>query len=163
MKKTGLADSPLFYIPSSAVSNMDPVQDDGNRGATSDAKDVYPPVDKKPDQQRSKASSGSNDTMVSRDRDTTAPRSHEAVTPLASEMVEQIRRAVKEVGKEAATHRFSAEEKQAVGQIVFSYKQQGIRTSENEIARISINYLVRDYRQRGSQSILAQILKELNE
>ena len=43
------------------------------------------------------------------------------------------------------------------------YKGQGIRTSENEITRIAINYLVENYKQDGENSILARVIERLNE
>jgi hypothetical protein len=43
-----------------------------------------------------------------------------------------------------------------------TYKRQGIRTSENEITRIAINYIIAEYKQNGEESILAKILKRLN-
>ena len=75
---------------------------------------------------------------------------------------ELVRKSVKQIGKEAATHRFTLEEKNQLADIEYTYKRQGIRTSENEITRISINYFIEDYRKNGEQSILAKILKRLN-
>ena len=69
---------------------------------------------------------------------------------------------VKQIGKEAATHRFTLEEKNILADIEYSYRRQGIRTSENEIARIAVNYLSQDYRINGETSILAKVLKLLN-
>ena len=37
------------------------------------------------------------------------------------------------LGKEAATYRFTQDEKRALSGIVYAYKEQGIKTSENEI------------------------------
>ena len=92
--------------------------------------------------------------MVSRHHDTTESWFHETL--------ESIRQAVKEVGKEAATHRFTVAEKRAIGKIVFTYQQEGIKTSENEIVRIAINYLLKDYEANGEDGILAQVLEKLN-
>jgi hypothetical protein len=92
----------------------------------------------------------------------TLPRHHDTTTPWYHEVIETIRRAVREQGKEAATHRFTTAEKRALAEIIFTYRQQGLRTSENEIARIAINFAVEDYRRHGQASLLAQVLKELN-
>lgn len=83
------------------------------------------------------------------------PRHHDA-------SIEVVRKAVKACGKEAATHRFTLAEKRAIAAIVYAYKGQGIRTSENEIARIAINYLISDYRQNGRRSVLQQVIEALN-
>ena len=94
-------------------------------------------------------------------RDTTIPRNHDTTVP-DNDIFELTRKAVKQIGKEAATHRFTLEEKNMLADIEYSYRRQGIRTSENEIARIAVNYLAQDYRKNGENSILAKILKLLN-
>lgn len=96
-------------------------------------------------------------------RDTTTPRHHGTVIPRHHDnIIETTRRAVKQLGKEAATHRFTIEEKKALKSIERDYEERDIRTSENEITRISINYIIEDYRKNGNDSILARILKLLN-
>ena len=77
-------------------------------------------------------------------------------------MVESVRLAVKEFGKEAATHRFTKSEKEAVASIVYASRRQGIRTTENEITRIAVNFIIRDHNARGKQSLLAKTLHALN-
>ena len=91
------------------------------------------------------------------------PRNHDT-TPHDQEasIEEKVRKAVKQVGKEAATHRFTLEEKNMLTDIEYSYRRQGIRTSENEITRIAINYCVEEYRKNGENSLLAKVLKRLN-
>ena len=78
-------------------------------------------------------------------------------------MVRRIRGAVKNLGKEAATHRFTQEEKDKIADIVYTYHRQGYKTSENEIARIGINWLINEFQENGSQSILHRVLKALKE
>lgn len=95
------------------------------------------------------------ETTIPRHRDTTIPS-------ISNDVVETIRKAVKQLGKEAATHRFTKEEKDAVARIVYEYNLRGIRTSENEIARIGIHYLLEDYQARGKDSILAKVVDALN-
>jgi hypothetical protein len=82
--------------------------------------------------------------------------------PDRAEDLEAIRKAVKQLGKEAAVYRFTPEEKKALRAIVYTYKSRGIRTSENEITRIAINFLVADYRENGQSSTLARVLELLN-
>lgn len=104
-----------------------------------------------------------HDTMTPRHHDTIIPFNHDTTTPReGSDIFEVVRKSVKQIGKEAATHRFTLEEKNAFADIEYTYKRQGIRTSENEITRIAINYFIEDYRQNGEDSLLANILKRLN-
>lgn len=95
--------------------------------------------------------------------DTTVPSNHDTmVPPTEDEIVEEVRKAVRQIGKEPATQRLTLEEKQALADIEYSYKRQSIKTSGNEIIRIATNYIVRDYQQNGEISILAKVLKRLN-
>jgi len=103
-----------------------------------------------------KVKKGSHDTTIPPYHDTLTPRYHDTT-------VEKVRKRVKEFGKEAATHRFTDKEKGVVAEIIFTYKSQGIRTSENEITRIAINYAIEDYKENGENSILDKVLKALNE
>jgi len=96
-------------------------------------------------------------------RDTKQPRHHDTMTPRYRDTtIEVIRAAVKVFGKEAATHRFTLEEKKAIADIVYSYRRTGIKTSENEISRIGVNFLIEDYRKNGESSLLHKVLKALN-
>jgi hypothetical protein len=88
--------------------------------------------------------------------DTMTPRYHDTA------MVETVRKALMTFGKEAATHRFTPEEKQGIAEIIFAFRQENIRTSENEIARISINWLILDYQQHKDDSVLYKVLLALN-
>jgi hypothetical protein len=99
------------------------------------------------------------------ERDTTVPRHHDTMTPRYHEtdpLFEKTRRAVKHLGKEAATHRFTLEEKRMLKKIEHEYALKGIRTSENEITRIAINYLCEEYKNNKESSILAKVLALLN-
>ena len=126
-----------------------------------------PGTDNHQDTQRGEAGG----TVIPRYRDTTTPSHHGTMPPrhsdteaiLTTDVFQIVRKAVKEFGKEAATHRFTQAEKQTIAELVYSYKARGIRTSENEIARIAINYLVHDYHVNGERSILHQCLVSLNE
>jgi len=100
-----------------------------------------------------------NGTETPRHRGPTTP---EAAPTVAEDLIETIRRAVKPPGKEDATYRFSAEEKTALADIVYSYGSAGTRTSQNEITRIAINNLLEDYRANGAESVLVRVLERLN-
>src|SRR2546430_14442599 len=87
---------------------------------------------------------------VKTNNNTVIPRHHDTMASLNQDnTIETIRKAVKHLGKEAATYRFTQEEKMALSDIVYTYKGQGVRTSENEITRIAINFLVEDYKENG--------------
>jgi hypothetical protein len=77
--------------------------------------------------------------------------------------IEAIRKSVKHPGKEVTFVRLTNKEKEQLGDIVYTYKKQGIKTSENEIARIGLNQLVEDYKTNGQNSTLAKVLKALND
>ena len=108
-----------------------------------------------------------NDTVIPRHHDTTVsimqPRHHDTTIPQADDDIfDVVRKAVKQIGKEAATHRFTLDEKNLLADIEYTYKRKGIRTSENEITRIAINYFIEDYHKNGESSLLATIIKRLN-
>ncbi len=94
-------------------------------------------------------------SIDSRNHDTMVSRYHD-------DIIATIRGAVRVVGKEAATYRFSPDEKARVAEIIYAYKRQGIRTSENEISRIALNFVFQDYEENGEGSLLARVLEALN-
>jgi hypothetical protein len=163
MKKSGLSASPFFSNPPQTLD------------AT-----PSPVVEKPAKKSNKKGNSVTNedqtslhrDTTVSRHHDTVIPSNHDTVTPRHRDtvvpdnddvMIEMIRKSVKELGKEAATHRFTVEEKRGVSDLIYAYKGAGIKTHENEVARIALNYILEDYKQNGKNSILDKVLKALNE
>ena len=77
-------------------------------------------------------------------------------------MIETIRKTVKSLGKEVAFTRVTPEEKGRLTDIVYTYKRQGVKTSENEINRIAINFLIEDYAKNGKESVLAKVIEALN-
>jgi hypothetical protein len=104
-----------------------------------------------------------HDTMIPLHHDTTTPRNHGTIVPLTENGIDEVvRKAVKQIGKEAATHRFTIEEKNQLADIEYTYKRRGIKTSENELTRIAINYFIEEYRINGEESLLAKILTKLN-
>jgi hypothetical protein len=105
----------------------------------------------------------SNDTVIPRYHDTVKPLHHDTTVPLAEEdMIEVIRKAVKQIGKEPATQRLTMEEKQQLKDIEYAYGRQGIKTTGNEIIRIATNFIVLDYQKNGENGILGKVLKKLN-
>jgi len=76
-------------------------------------------------------------------------------------IIDIIRKTVKNVGKEVTFVRLTPEEKNRLTDIAYTYKRQGIKTSENEISRIAINFLLEDYKTNGETSVLAKVLASL--
>ena len=74
-----------------------------------------------------------------------------------------IRKTVRVPGREVSFVRLSSEEKARLVDIVYTYKRQGHKTSETEINRIAVNFILEDYTANGEQSILAQALAALRE
>lgn len=124
---------------------------------------IYPEKPKEQQKQPSKKVASIQSRKKPSKHATKKPRIHDTVVSRHQDaIIEKIRIALKEFGKEAATHRFTLEEKKALKKIVFSYNQMDISTSENEIARISINYVIEDYYINGENSILARAIKAIN-
>jgi len=76
-------------------------------------------------------------------------------------IIEAIRKAVKQTGREVTFVRLTPAEKSQLADIVYTYKRQGVKTSENEISRIAMGYLLEDYKANGHESILAKVIAAL--
>jgi len=77
-------------------------------------------------------------------------------------IIEFIRSAVKALGKESATYRLTPEEKKGLLELTFTYKVQGYKTSENELTRIAVNFILEDHKQNGRNSIVEKVLQALS-
>ncbi len=75
--------------------------------------------------------------------------------------IETIRKAVKEIGKEAATYRFTQAEKRSLLETVYSFNLKGNKTNENEITRIAVNFILQDFKTNKKESILDQVIESL--
>ncbi|MCB8980259.1 MAG: hypothetical protein H6657_22840 [Ardenticatenaceae bacterium] len=150
-KKSGLADSPFFIKPQP--------QPQPSKTEATPLLEKFSPKKKKSQIQKETGPT----TVVSHHHGTMQPSNHDTtVSWYHDTIIELLRKTVKIIGKEAATHRFTVEEKRAIKKIVFTYEDQGILTSENEITRIAINHLIEDYKQNGKSSLLDRVLKALN-
>ncbi len=135
-RKSGLADSP-FFTPPPTESEVSPV--------VFSSQEQEAPKDMESSHHDTEVSRH-HGVMVSRYQDTT---------------VEFIRRAVKEFGKEAATHRFTLAEKRAIANVVHSLNMQGVRTTENEVTRIAINFVIDEFNRQEKDSLLGLVLQAL--
>ena len=107
-------------------------------------------------------------TKKTRHHDTMTSRNHAVMTSSMTSrhhdvIIEVVRKSIKIIGKEPSTHRLTPEEKRAITDIIYTYKRKGTKTSENEIARIAINFLINEYNENGENSILHKVIKALNE
>ena len=157
MSKSGLADSPFFAPTQPKVEPSTPPLADPPVEKIEPVKIEKPEIKKGEQPSKRDTTTPSNhDTTVSRYQDTTTPQVYGVA-------IELIRKAVKEFGKEAATHRFTEAEKKEIADLLYTYKNRGIKTSENEIARIAVNFVVEDYKVNGENSVLHKLLKALRE
>jgi hypothetical protein len=106
-KKSGLADSPFFPSQSSVLP-----------------KPPLPEPTAPIELSLSPETPLHHDTMPPSNRDTVIPRHHDTNVNI----IEVVRKGVREVGKEAATHRFTLTEKNAVADVIYHCKQQGIKS-----------------------------------
>jgi hypothetical protein len=157
MSKSGLADSP-FFAP--APPKVEPIAPPSTNPPV---KKIEPEKIEKPKPRKIEQPSN-RDTMIPSNHDTTVSRYQDTTTlQVYGVAIELIRKAVKEFGKEAATHRFTEAEKKEIADLLYTYKNRGIKTSENEIARIAVNFVVEDYKVNGENSVLHKLLKALRE
>lgn len=78
-------------------------------------------------------------------------------------ILENVRKGLRSFGKEAATHRFTLMEKEAITDLIYNFSKLGIRTNENEITRIAVNFILEDFKENENTSILTRIIAMVNE
>lgn len=83
-----------------------------------------------------------------------------------NDLIETIRKSVKQVGKEEFFMRLTPAEKSEVNKILFTFNElsagEGRKISANDIGRIAIHNLLMDYKQNGEKSVLVLVLEALN-
>jgi hypothetical protein len=77
------------------------------------------------------------------------------------EWVEATRKLIKTTGKEVAYTRLTSQEKGQLAEVVYGFRRQGIKTSENEVLRIAINHLLDDFGANGVASFLQRVIAAL--
>jgi hypothetical protein len=82
-------------------------------------------------------------------------------SPADVDVIEAIRQIVKIPGREVSYVRLTPEEKARLSDAIYTFKRQGQKTTETEINRIALNYLLNDYFQHGEQSVLARVIAAL--
>ena len=106
-----------------------------------------------------------NDNVNSNASNHTSTRAS-TLANIQDDIVETIRKTVKQVGKDTLFVRLTSDEKHQVTSVVYAlnemYRGESRKTSENEIGRIGVNFLLEDYKANGKESILAKVLAALN-
>jgi hypothetical protein len=111
------------------------------------------PLFKKVDQMLVSPETLSNDN--SQPHHDTIPPNHQV------SMIASITKSIREIGKEASTYRLTRNEKTALIEVIYNYRMQNIRLNENEIARIAINFITSDFKNKKKESILARVIDSL--
>ena len=106
-----------------------------------------------------KSSTQGNGTNAKVTNDASVPAS--MLARHSDSVIEEIRKTVKATGKEVSFVRLTPEEKNLLVDIVYTYKRQGVKTSENEINRIAVNFLLLDFKVNGAESILTRVIEAL--
>src|SRR5258708_34766136 len=68
------------------------------------------------------------------------PTATDVVSRYHDTSLDLVKQAVKELGKEATTYRFTLLEKRSLAEVVYAYRSRSIKTTENEIIRVALNY-----------------------
>ncbi len=118
-----------------------------------DASTPTPPVESQPQQTTKRNLSNKQESLQA---------SYHASTLAPEELIEETRKILKLLGREVIYVRSTQEEKDQIGDIVYTLRRQGIKTSDNEICRIAINVVLAEYKTNGEQSVLAKVLKALH-
>ena len=79
------------------------------------------------------------------------------------QLIASIRRTIRVTGKEVVYVRLTAPEKAELADIVYAYKRLERKTTDTEVGRIAVDYIIHDYKINGEDSILARVLASLLE
>jgi len=167
MSKSGLADSPFFMTPQKPLETTPPPAEQPSqkeagtkiekpkKQMVAKPKDYDPVTPQHPETRVSSNNANMQASVHASNNANMQALTEESITEI-------IRKAVKGVGKDSATYRFTPEEKKALLELGFSYKVQGYKTSENELVRIAINFILEDQKQNGRNSVLQKVLDALS-
>jgi len=109
------------------------------------------------------AQSSEDASMLARKQDSLHASKIASMLALPPDLLEAVRKTVKNPGKEEVLYvRLSKEEKDKLSDVSYTYKRQGIKTSDNELVRIALNALLEEYKINGEKSVLALILESLH-
>jgi hypothetical protein len=113
--------------------------------------------------EKQKTQSSEDASTLARKQDSLQASKLASMLALPPDLLESVRKTVKNPGKEEVLYvRLSKEEKDKLADVSYTYKRQGIKTSDNELVRIALNALLEDYKINGVKSVLALILESLH-
>jgi hypothetical protein len=112
-----------------------------------------------PKQHRSHAKASK--TIKAAEPSTIASQQASMLADYPEETIQAIRKIVKTPGREVSFVRLTPDEKAELADLVYSFKRRGKKTSENEINRIAVNFILQDHRERGERSVLARVIEAL--
>ena len=72
-----------------------------------------------------------------------------------------VSKSVCETGKEVCTYRLTQREKIALVETIYYFRMRTCRLSENEIARIAINFILEDFKIDKKASILSTVIDSM--
>jgi hypothetical protein len=81
---------------------------------------------------------------------------------VSATIIETLRKAVREPGKERTDVGFSKSEKDALRDLAYTFTRNGQRTTINDIVRIAVNWLIHDYTAQAHKNILSKIVEALH-
>jgi hypothetical protein len=114
-------------------------------------------------QTKKKDSNVHSTSMLASKQDSLLASNHANTLSLSTDALETIRKIVKNPGKEDVLYvRLTKEEKDKLADVSYTYKRQGIRTSDNEVVRVAINALLEDYKTHRENSLLALVIASLH-
>jgi len=76
-------------------------------------------------------------------------------------MIESLRKAVKPLGDKVSYVRLTDAEKDGLREVVVALSRQGLKTTENEVSRIAIAYLLSDHARNGPDSVVTRVIEAL--
>jgi hypothetical protein len=149
---------PIDYTPQFGSGIFRPKDEVESERAAIDTATSIPLPAEKAIKKESKLSS-----KLASNQDSLQARNHASTLALSTEALESIRKIVKNPGKEDVLYvRLTKGEKDKLADVIYTYKRQGVRTSDTEVVRVAINTLLEDYKSNGEKSLLAIILASLH-
>ena len=150
---------PIDYTPQFGSGIFRPKDEvESERTAIDTATSIPLPTEIEKEKKESKLAS-----MLASKQDSLQASNHASILALPTETLESIRKTVKNPGKEDVLYvRLTKGEKDKLADVIYTYKRQGVRTSDTEVVRVAINALLEDYKNNGEKSLLAIILASLH-